>query len=438
MSSRSYVSHSAASRCAPTSPEAIWACRSPAMWSGWRTLDRMNFHTSSLRSPRLHQLADRDPQTFLEHVAATGADAVAADVGVVDRRAEQRDELAVAPRRHEHGHVEQLTGRLVRVVGDQHVARLERVERVLVEHVGGADRQRVDVAGRAGDGLGDHAAAPVEHRVGEIAGLAHDRAERGPLQRSRLLVDGGDQGLPQDLELDGVERARLCRRLGDGHVELLRRADRTVPAGDQAAVGGDLDRPAGSDHRGGLAFLDDRRPVERGTRAELGAAVHRRVDTGRAAVEHHRTCADRRRRAGRCGDVGGRLDDVVTAERGEPPRDGLDRDVGDRQAVDPSVLGLERPGDLAGCRRPAFALADPDRDLVALAGVAGVDAVAEPYGVVGDAGRRQHPATLGAQLVEQRVAFGLVDRRRSSAASTGPGRSAPATRACRTPTAHWR
>ena len=38
-----------------------------------------------------HQLDDRDPQPFLEHVAAAGADAVAADVGVVDRRAEQGD-----------------------------------------------------------------------------------------------------------------------------------------------------------------------------------------------------------------------------------------------------------------------------------------------------------------------------------------------------------
>ncbi len=50
----------------------------------------------------LHQLDDRDPQAFLEHVAPTGADAVAADVGVVDRRAEERDHavLAVVPVRH--------------------------------------------------------------------------------------------------------------------------------------------------------------------------------------------------------------------------------------------------------------------------------------------------------------------------------------------------
>ena len=82
-----------------------------------------------------HQLDDRDPEPFLEHVAAAGADAVAADVGVVDRRAEEGDQPAVAPHRHEHGDVEQLAGGLVRVVGDQHVAGLERVDRVLVEDV---------------------------------------------------------------------------------------------------------------------------------------------------------------------------------------------------------------------------------------------------------------------------------------------------------------
>ena len=167
----------------------------------------MNFHTSSLRSPALHQLADRDPQAFLEHVAAAGADAVAADVGVVDRRAEEARSTR-PPRNtgYEHGDVEQLAGRLVRIVGDQHVARSTSESVGYSSRIAAAAaRQRVDVAGRAGDGLGHHPAAPVEHRVGEVAGLAHDRAEGGPLQRLGLLVDRGDQALPQHLELDRVE-----------------------------------------------------------------------------------------------------------------------------------------------------------------------------------------------------------------------------------------
>ena len=76
---------------------------------------------------------------------------------------------------------------------------------ILVEDRAHGHRQRVDVAGRAGDRLGDHPAAPVEHGVGEVAGLAHDRAERRPLQGLGLLVDGGDQALPEDLQLDRVE-----------------------------------------------------------------------------------------------------------------------------------------------------------------------------------------------------------------------------------------
>ena len=69
------------------------------MWSGWRTLERMNFHTSSLRSPAFISLQIGIHRPFLEHVAAAGADAVAADVGVVDRRAEEGDHPPVAEHR---------------------------------------------------------------------------------------------------------------------------------------------------------------------------------------------------------------------------------------------------------------------------------------------------------------------------------------------------
>ena len=73
--------------------------------------------------------------------------------------------------------------------------------------------ERIDVAGRAGDGLRHHAAAPVEQRVGEVAGLAHDRAEGDALHRLRLLADDADQVAPDDLELDAVH----ARSLLGGH-----------------------------------------------------------------------------------------------------------------------------------------------------------------------------------------------------------------------------
>ena len=46
------------------------------------------------------------------------------------------------------------------------------------------------------------------------------------------------------------------------------------------------------------------------------------------------------------------LDGVGGGERRQPPRHGLDADVGDRQAVDPPVLALEALDDLAVGDRP--------------------------------------------------------------------------------------
>ena len=114
--------------------------------------------------------------------------------------------------RRQHGDVEEVPGRQPRIVGDEHVAGLERLRRERLDEVLAGGGQRVDVAGRAGDGLRHHAAAPVEQRVGEVAGLAHDRAEGDALQRLGLLVDDADQVAPEDLELDAVHLHLLLRR----------------------------------------------------------------------------------------------------------------------------------------------------------------------------------------------------------------------------------
>jgi hypothetical protein len=70
--------------------------------------------------------------------------------------------------------------------------------------VGAGERQRIDVAGRAGIGLRHHAPAPIEQRHRKIAGLAHDRAEGDALQRLGALVDDADQVGPEDFELDAI------------------------------------------------------------------------------------------------------------------------------------------------------------------------------------------------------------------------------------------
>ena len=119
-----------------------------------------------------HQPADRDPEPFLEAVPTAGADAVAAHVGVVDGGTEQGDQPGLAPARryppgrHEHGHVEELARGLVRIVGDEHVARDERPDRMLLEHRGRAEGQTVDVTRCSRHRLGHHATPPVEYRIG--------------------------------------------------------------------------------------------------------------------------------------------------------------------------------------------------------------------------------------------------------------------------------
>ena len=61
------------------------------------------------------------------------------------------------------------------------------------------------MAGSSGDRLGDHAATAIEDGVGEVTRLPDYGAERRPLERTGLLVDRGDEGLPEDLQLNGIE-----------------------------------------------------------------------------------------------------------------------------------------------------------------------------------------------------------------------------------------
>ena len=116
--------------------------------------------------------------------------------------------LVAVEDRRQHRDVEEMPGREPGVVGDQHVARLDAVVEA-AHQVRAGERQRIDVAGRAGIGLRHHAPAPIEQRAGEIAGLAHDRAEGDALQRLGPLVDDADQVGPEDFELDAVHAALM-------------------------------------------------------------------------------------------------------------------------------------------------------------------------------------------------------------------------------------
>ena len=114
-------------------------------------------------------------------------------------------------------------------------------------------------------------------------------------------------------------------------------------------------------------------------------------------------------RAGLRVDIDRRIDDGRVRERREAPRDDLDRDIRDRQAVDAPVLGVERRRDGFVADRELLAFADPQCDLVALTGVARVDAVAERHRRHGHTRGHEHSAPFGPQLVEQPIAFVRLD-----------------------------
>ena len=127
-----------------------------------------------------------------------------------------------------------------------------------------------------------------------------------------------------------------------------------------------------------------------------------------ASIEHHRSGA---RGLGR--PVGRRQRVIGLDHRGrgrcrQPPRDGLDRNIGNGHAVDAAVLGLKVGGHLFIGGRPRVALAHPDRDLVALPRVAGIDAVSEHDCISRHARREQDATPLVTQLVQQPVTFGWV------------------------------
>ena len=96
--------------CSADAPLDTCAARSPNTWSGVRTLRRMMSCKTLFGSPALIELEHGDPQAFLVHVARAGAHAVAADIGVMDGRAEEADELALVERRHDDGDVEEVAG----------------------------------------------------------------------------------------------------------------------------------------------------------------------------------------------------------------------------------------------------------------------------------------------------------------------------------------
>lgn len=154
------------------------------------------------------EFAGRDPQPFLMHIPCTRADAVAADIGVMNGRAHIGDQPAVHEDPAEHGDIEEMSRRDPGVVGDQHIAFHQLVGKAPGQCETGS-RQRIDVPGRARVGLRHHPPAHIEQSRSQIARLAHDRAEGDALQRLGLFGDDADQVRPEDFALDAVHCLNL-------------------------------------------------------------------------------------------------------------------------------------------------------------------------------------------------------------------------------------
>ena len=95
-----------------------------------------------------------------------------------------------------------MAGALPGIVGDVDVA-FENVLRTdVVDEMADRFGHGVDMAGRAGDRLGQHAAFAVEHPGGQIARLAHAGRKGGAHQGAGLFLDHRDQPVPHDLHVD--------------------------------------------------------------------------------------------------------------------------------------------------------------------------------------------------------------------------------------------
>ena len=194
---------------------------------------------------------------------------------------EGADHPAFAEHRRHHREVVQMAAGEPRVVGDVDIALAHDLVGVAGEEVLHRNGHRVDVAGRAGDRLGEHPALGVEDAGGEVARLAHGGAEGGAQKRLRLLLHHRDQAVPHDLRLDlcepGVGRAvhqassPLCRPAF--HHDRSQQIDRS---GEGRAH-----------HCRGVSLDDKRRPVYTGAGGEIRAAVERRFDHAAAPrIEH--------------------------------------------------------------------------------------------------------------------------------------------------------
>ena len=162
-------------------------------------------HQRFIENPALDDLQNGKIQSLHENIRRCGHIAQPADIHDVAVAGQEPNQFVVTKAGRGQREVVGMPGAHPGVVMDEDIARLHRLDMVVINHMADRQRHRVDMTGRAGDGLCQHSALRVEHAGGEIAGFPHDGAEGRPLQRLRLFLDHRNQAAPHDLLVDQVE-----------------------------------------------------------------------------------------------------------------------------------------------------------------------------------------------------------------------------------------
>ncbi len=190
-------------------------------------------HERLVTHPLPEQKGDGNAKPFLEQIVGIGPEAPSPDIGDVAGGCKQAYARIFEKDRRDDGKVVQVTGSVPRVVGEQHVSWPQRIDGMTLQEFPYGRGHGVDVTRRAGDRLGQHVAARVEHAGREIAGLPHDRGERGAHQGLGLLLHDGQKPVPDQL---GPQLAHIR-----AHVSLSIRSSTRCPLSVTPAA-----KPAGT------------------------------------------------------------------------------------------------------------------------------------------------------------------------------------------------
>ena len=156
----------------------------------------------------------RDPNAFGEHVVGFDVAPVSADVREMGHGPHERDGRALMEDRRQQNVVGQMARADPGIVGAEHVAFLQGLQRIGLQQASGRAREHDAEIGRREPGLAQGIPVPIHQDAGEIPAFAHDGGEGGLDRREIDLVHDRDQALPLDLQADRIDSVPRLRAGG--------------------------------------------------------------------------------------------------------------------------------------------------------------------------------------------------------------------------------